>query len=176
MSECTQATLHETESAASIAQDENHRCGSIGFDRDPSNSDKMSHERGASLCEPMDQWCTCRSTTCALQTPRALPRHYLNPNHPRRTSGDRLSSRVPTCFRGHRRRVDRRHAGPTDTGFHQMMLAPRTRQGATCQQGWVWILHSHPKTISEKLEVAAEFLSTPPSAETSKSFISGGSR
>ena len=98
----------------------------------------------------MSQRCTCQSTTRALRTPRELPRRCPNPNHLRRMSGDRLSSHAPTCFRGYHRRVDRRHAGPTDTGFHQMMLAPRMRRDATCQPSWVKNLHSHPNTISRQ--------------------------
>ena len=107
----------------------------------------MCHQRGGSRCAPIGQCCTCRSMTCALRTPRALPHRCLNPNHPRRTSGDRLSSHAPTCFRGHHRRVDRPHAGPTDTGFHQMKLSPRTRRDATCQSSSVRNRHSHPNTI-----------------------------
>ena len=88
---------------------------------------------------------------CALRTPRALPRRCLSPNHPRRMSGDRLSSHAPTCFREHHRRADRRHAGLTGTGFHQMMRALRTTRDATCQPGWVRNLHSHPQTISREV-------------------------
>ena len=150
-SECTQATLQETESVASIAQGEYRRCDSIGSGRDPSNLDTRRRERGGSPCEPMGQWCTCRSTTCALRTPRALPRRCQSPNHPSRMSGDRLSSHVPTCFREHHRRADRRHAGLMGTGFHQMMRALRTIRNATCQPGWVRNLHSHPQTISREV-------------------------
>ena len=132
-SECTRVTLRDPESVASITQDENRRFGSIGSGRDPSNSDTKRREHGASRCQPMDHWCTCRSMTCALRTPRGLPRRCPNPNHPRRMSGDRLSSHAPTCFRGHHRKVDRRPAGQTDTGFHQTMFAPCTRRDATCQ-------------------------------------------
>jgi hypothetical protein len=149
-SECTLASLHDPESVASIIQDESRRCDNIGFGRDPSNSDTTRRERGVSPCEPIGQSCTCQSTTRAPRTPHALPRQCLTPNHPRRMSGDRLSSHAPTCFRGDHRRVDPRHAGRTDTGFHQTMLAPRTRQGATCQPSWVKNLHSHPETISRQ--------------------------
>jgi hypothetical protein len=168
-SECTQATLRETESVASTTQDENHRCGSIGSGRDPSNLDTRRHERGGSRCEPMRQWCTCRSTTCALRTPRALPRRCLNPNHPRRMSGDRLSSHAPTCFREHHRRVDRRHAGLTGTGFDQRMRALRTRRDATCQPSWVRNLNSHRQTIFPRTQRSQpETLSTPQCAGTRK--------
>ena len=135
---------------ASTERDGNHRCGNIGSGRDPSNSDTTRRERDGSRCEPMGQSCTSQSTTRALRTPRALPRQCLLPNRPRRMSGDQFSSHAPTCFRGHRRRVDRRHAGLTDTGFHQMMPAPRKRRAATCQPGWVKNLHSHPNTISRQ--------------------------
>ena len=144
-SECTQATPRDTKSVATIAQDENRRCDSVGSGHDPSNSDTTHRKRGGSRCEPMDQSCTCQSTTCALRTPPALPRRCLTPNRPRRTWGDRLSSHAPTCFRAHHRRVDPRHAGPTDTGFHQTTRAPRRTRAATCQPSWVRNLHSRPK-------------------------------
>ena len=151
MSECTLATLRDTESVASITQDENHRYGNIGSGRDPSNSDTTRREHGGLRCEPMDQSCTCQSTTCALRTPRALPRRCLTPHHLRRTSGDRLSSHAPTCFRQRHRRVDPKPAGPTDTGFHQPTCAPRRRRAATSQPSWVRNLHSHPQIISREL-------------------------
>jgi len=156
-SECTQATLLERESEATITQGENCRCGSIGYGRDPSNSDMTRRERGGLRCEPIGQSCRCQSTTCALRTRRALPRLCLSLNHPRRTSGDLFSSHAPTCFRWHRRRVDPRHAGPKDTGFRQTTRAPRTTRAATCQSGWVKNLHSHPNTISRQTRGVAEF-------------------
>src|ERR1043166_2046405 len=106
----------------------------------------------------MDQSCTCQSTTCALQTPRALPRRCLTPNHPRQTQGDRLSSHAPTCFPWHHRRVDPRHVAPTDTGFHQPTFAPRRRRAATYQSSWVKNLHSHPPTISRELRSRSRIL------------------
>jgi len=135
---------------ASITQDENRRRGSIGSGRDLSSSDMTRRERGGSRCERMRQWCTCQSTMCAFRTPCALLRRCLSPNHPRRMAGDRVSSHAPTCFRGHHRRVDPRHAGPADTGFRLTMLAPRTKRDATCQPSSVKNLHSHSNTISRK--------------------------
>ena len=159
--ECTQAILRAIESAASIARDENRRCGNIGSGRDSSNSDTMNLERGGSRCEPMGQWCRCRSKRYGLQTLRALPRRRLNLNHQTRMSGDRLSSHAPTCFRGYRRRVDRAHAGPSDTGFHPTMFALRTKRDATCQPSWVRNLNSHRQTIFQELRISqAETLPT----------------
>jgi hypothetical protein len=143
---------------ASIAQDENRRCGTRGSGRDLSNSDTMSHERGGSRCEPTGQLCTYRSKTCVLRTPCALRRRCPNLNHPTRTSGDRLSSHAPTCFREHHRRVDPPHAGLTDTGFHPTMLAPRKKRDATCQPSLVTNRHSHPNTIPDRLDFSGEFL------------------
>jgi hypothetical protein len=156
-SECTQATLRQTGSAVSIARDENRRCESIGSDRDPSNSDTKHHERGGSQCEPMDQWRTFQSRMCALRMPRGLPRRYLNLNHLRRMSGDRLSTRVLTCFREDHRKVDPLSAGPTDNGSHRMTFSLRTRRDATCQSGSVRNLRSHadyfPRTQKPQLKI-----------------------
>ena len=167
---CTRVTLRDPKSVASITQDENHRCGSIGPGRDPSNSDTTRRQRGASRCKEMCQWCMCRSTTRALRTLRALPRRCLTPNHPRRTVSDRLSSDAPTCFRAHRRRVDPRHAGPMDGGVHQTPRVLRRTRVATCQPSWAGNLHSHPQIILENSEVAARNFSTPQSAGTRRWF------
>ena len=106
--------------------------------------------------------------TCALRTLPALPRRCLNPNHPRRMSGDRLSSHAPTCFREHHKRADRRHAGLTDTGFHQMMRALRKTRDATCQPGWVRNLHSHPQTISREVRSRGRNFAYAPMRRNSK--------
>ena len=163
-SECIRAALRETEWVASIAQDANHRCNSIGFGRDLSNSDTMSHERGGSPCELLGQWCTCRSKTCAFRTLRVLPRRCPNPNRPTRISGDRRSSHARTCFGGYHRRVDRPHAGLRDTAFHPTILAPRMKLGATCRPSSVRNLHSHSNTklFPGGLEVSGKF---PPAIE-----------
>ena len=150
---CTQATPRETESAASIALIENRRCGKSGSERDRSNLDMRRHERGGSRYEPMGQRCTCRSTMCALRTPRVFRRRCLNPNHLMRMPGNRLSRHVLTCFRGDHRRVAPRRAGRMDTGFHQMMFSLRTRRDATCQSEWVRNLRSYIRLFSENLEV-----------------------
>lgn len=166
--ECTQAILREIESAAPIARDENRRCGNIGLGRDSSNSDTMNLERGGSRCEPMGQWCRCRSKRYGLQTPRALPRRCLNLNHQTRMSGNRLSSHAPTCFPDYRRRVDRAHAGPSDTGFHPTMFAPRTKRDATCQPGGVRNLNSHWQTIFQERRSAGRNLAYAPMRRNSK--------
>ena len=171
-SECTQVTLRDLESVVSITQDENHRCGGIGSGRDLSNSDTTRRERGGSRCEPMDQSCTCQSTTRALRMPRALPRRCPPPNHPRRTSGDRPSSHAPTCFRAHHRRVDPRHAGLTDTELHQTPCAPRKTRAATCRPSSVRNLHSHPETISRELRSRSRIFYAP--IRRTKSFPSVG--
>ncbi len=132
-SECIQAILRETKSAASIAQDENRQFDNIGLGHGPSNSDTRRHGRGGSPCQLLDQSHTCQSTMCALRMLRALPLPYLNLNHLKRMPGDRLSTRVLTCFRGDHRKVDPRRGCLTDTRFHQMPFSLRTRQDATCQ-------------------------------------------
>jgi hypothetical protein len=167
-SKCTRVTLRDPESVASTEQDGNRRCGNIGSGRDPSNSDTTRRERDGSRCEPMGQSCTSQSTTRALRTPRALPRQCLLPNRPRRMSGDRFSSHAPTCSRGHHRRVDRRHAGLTDTGFHQIMFALRTRPDATCQLSRLRNLRSQRGLFSENSAVAARNLSRRQCAGTRK--------
>jgi hypothetical protein len=150
-SERTQVTLRDPESVVSITQDQNRRRGSIESGRDPSNSDMTRRERGGSRCAPMGRSCTCQSTIRALRMLRALPRRCPPPNHPRRKLDDRLSSHAPTCFRAHHRRADPRHAGPTDTEFHQTSCAPRKRRVARFQPSSVRNLHSHPLTISREL-------------------------
>jgi hypothetical protein len=168
-SECTRVSLRVLESVASITQDENRRCGNIGSGRDRPNSDTTHRERGESQCEPIHQSCTCQSTTDVLRTPRALPSRYLIPRCSRRTGADRLSLHAPTCFRGHNRRVDRRHAHSTDIGFRQTPRAPRKTQDATCQPSWVRNPHSHRQTIFRELRSRSpEILSTPQCAETRK--------
>jgi hypothetical protein len=167
-SECTQATLRQTVSVVMIAQDENRRCDSIGSGHDPSNSDTRRHERGGSQCEPMDQSRTCQSTTCALRMPRALPNRCLSLNHLRRMSGDRLSTRVLTCFREDHRKVDPRRAGPTDTGFHRTMFALRTKRDAMYQPSWVRNLNSHQRTIFQELRTVGRNLAYAPMRRNSK--------
>jgi len=161
-------TLRDPESAASTEQDGNRRCGNVGCGRDPSNSDTTRRERDGSRCEPMGQSCTSQSTTRALRTPCALPRQCLLPNRPRRMSGDRFSSHAPTCFLGRHRRVDPRHADPTDTGFHQMMFALRMTRDATCQSSRLTNLRSQRELFFENSEVAARNLSTRQCAGTRK--------
>ena len=167
-SECTRVTLRDPESVASIKQDENRRCDSIGSGRGQSNSDTTRRKRGASRCALTGQSCTCQSTMRALRMPRALPRRCLTPNHPRRMSGDRFSSHAPTCFLGRHRRVDPRHADPTDTGFQQMMFALRTTRDATCQSSRLRNLRSQRELFFEHSEVAARNLSTRQCAGTRK--------